>query len=57
MREREQHYWVKSNITESEDVWEVGWLDVNGNWWVFGISGWFDESQLIEVGDMIERPS
>lgn len=55
-RVRDKHYWVKSNITEDPDAWEVGYLDQNGNWWIFGIRGWFPESELDQIGPEIIPP-
>lgn len=56
-RSRERHYWIKSNITEDRDRWEVGWLDRLGHWWIFGIkSGWFPEEELDEIGPEIVPP-
>lgn len=52
-----RHYWIKSNITEDRNAWEVGFLDAKGNWWIFGIQGWFPESELDEIGPEIISPA
>lgn len=56
-RATQAHYWIKSDITEDKTKWEVGWLDINGNWWIFGVTGWFPESAMLEIGPEITPPA
>lgn len=50
------YHWIKSEITEDADRWEIAFIDDQSRVWIFGISGWFPRGEIAEIGPRIERP-